>query len=88
MKNYKRADRRYKKWIKFKRRVDIYLLYCSRWRLSEKEELREEIYAGQKQQWLRTTGKPCSCECCSPSYKRIVKSKLLKDIYKQIEDND
>ena len=86
MKNYKRADRRYKKWIKFKKRVENNMRYCWSRNLQKKEELRKEILLGQSYTWLKTTGSPCSCDDCSPKYKRPKKSEILKSIYKKIND--
>jgi len=100
MKDYKRAYRRYKQLINFKRRVKNWTkrngVTCY-WSPVEtphivyqtREELRREIYAGQSHTFLKTTGNPCSCFICSEynKYNRPKSQNIQKDIFIQIQDN-
>ncbi len=86
MKNMKRAYRRYKKWIKFKRRVNNWTCYYDDSRL--RDEWREEIFNGQNCTWLRTTGRPCNCWICTnqDKYVRPPKCEVQKEIWEEYLD--
>ena len=77
-----REYRRYKKWVKFKRRIDIWTQKDTAFRVDK--DWKQEIINGEKATWLRTTGMPCSCPMCSFSYKRPQKQYVQKDIFEQI----
>lgn len=79
MKNYSRAYNRHKQHVKFIRRVKNWL----------KRELNSENVSkaldGEILTFLRTTGKPCSCDMCTyPKYKRVSQHKILQEELKQV----
>lgn len=78
MKNMKRAYRRGKAYYAFMRRFKKWT--CNMYKTSpwDGEQFKKEVLSGEKWKWLRTTGKPCSCDGCSPTYKRPQKQYWLK----------
>lgn len=76
MKNMKRSYRRGKAYYAFMRRLKIWT--CNITSTWNSEQFKKDVISGKKCNWLRTTGKPCSCEGCSPSYKRPQKQYWLK----------
>ena len=98
MKNYKRAYRRYKKQVKFLRRLKNWIkpgdtsYYDNKdHRIYEKsrEEVLQAAINGECYTWLRTTGNPCNCFCCSEmnKYIRDKRQNINQDIWNQIQDN-
>ena len=95
-KSYKKAYRRHcaRKKLKLRARkwegmfsMDYQPFQFSR--VASWGEIWQKIEKGELACWLRTTGKPCSCECCSPSFKREKREKIKKYIYNTIfEDNE
>jgi len=94
MKDLKRAYRRYKKEVHFKRRAkNVYpwMGYSS----AEHEqhlswaEYWNKIQSGERATWLRTTGRPCNCTMCTEyyKYKRPKKGDITKIINSQIMDS-
>ena len=92
MKDYKRSYRRYKKEIKFLRRVKIWIklghsLYIKDGRIIDTtgQEVRESALKGECYTFLRTTGNPCNCYCCSEmnKYKREQRQYTVKNILKK-----
>lgn len=83
MKDMTRAYRRYKKWVKFKKRVDNWTCYHGENRV--RDEFREEILEGVRCTWLRTTGRPCNCWMCSGEYKyvRPPKDQIQKEMWEE-----
>lgn len=89
MKNMRRAYRRYKKWVKFKKRVEEWTRGTYILEPETREEWVEEIYKGETHNFLKTTGKPCSCSMCSyDKYKRTQSQYIQKGINEQIDDNE
>lgn len=95
MKNYKRAYRRYKKYVKFKKRLNIWIkpgpgLYFDKGELvyMQKVDVIKQAMKGECYNFLRTTARPCNCYDCSTyeKYKRPLKSIVKKEILKLIED--
>ena len=84
MKNTKRAYRRHKKRVKFEKRLNDWFSYWgdTPWKYENIEKAR----LGEGWTFLRTTGKPCSCDGCSPNYKRPPKSKTQKEIWDGLYD--
>lgn len=88
MKDLKRAYRRYKKEVHFKRRaknVFSWMGYSSEpceqhlsW-----AEYWNKIQSGERATWLRTTGRPCDCDMCTTydKYKRPSKSEMYNLIH-------
>jgi len=93
-KNYKRAYRRHcsKKKLKQRSKKWAQFFYLPTYGKEEESETKSwsyiwnEIQSGNCGRWLRTTGKPCSCEGCSPTFKREPSFKILKNIVKDLED--
>jgi len=90
-KDHKRAYRRHCARKKFKRRAKLWgpmwtldHTYGSPRRIKSNAEIWEEIKKGEIGTFLRTMGTPCSCDCCSPSFKREVKGKIQQEIYNMI----
>ena len=85
MKTYKRAYRRYKKWIKFKKRVDQWTNY---WSPDPVRQYKADILAGRSCTWLKTTARPCNCFGCSGAnkYVRPKKQDVLKEVWEEIAD--
>jgi hypothetical protein len=83
MKNYKRAYRRWKKQVKFKRRVNLWIHDLT---YNRKDGLKERILKGESHRFLKTTGCPCNCYMCSGmnKYKKIPKFKILKECFNDI----
>ena len=97
MKNYKRAERRWKAKCKFEKRIKLWAPlnrsqnFISRdrrlYQLSG-EELRDKIREGEYWKFLRWTSTPCSCSMCSyPKYERTPKGKINRQIWDEISDN-
>ena len=95
MKDYKRAYRRYKKHVKFVRRFKnwikpgIKLYYDSEMHRvydADREEIFQMALKGECYTWLRTTGNPCNCFCCSEDnkYVRTPKQYINKEIKNRI----
>lgn len=85
MKDYKRAYRRHKKYVKFIRRAKNWF------KSSQDEEYNlQQALEGKCCTWLRTTGRPCNCYMCSnyEKYKRPLKNIVKKDILNQMTDVD
>ena len=97
MKNYKRAERRWKEKCKFEKRIRLWVpagqsqyLMIKDSRLVEYscEELRNKIRKGEYWNFLKWTSTPCSCGMCSyPKYERIPSFKINKDIWNDIQDD-
>lgn len=96
MKNYKRAYRRYKKYVKFKKRLDVWIkpntdLFINKGVLvyKRKVDIIKEALKGECYTFLRTTSRPCNCYMCSTyeKYKRTPKSVIQKEIFKQISND-
>lgn len=91
-----RAYRRYKKEVKFKKRLKKLLPrrgmeryygvngWCSY------EEYVEQIKKSQNWTWLKTTSTPCSCDMCSYQKYRNERTKenrqAMKEAWKEIEE--
>lgn len=87
MKNYKRAYRRYKQYVKFKRRLDNWFKGCRY--PAYKDEVYQQALKGQACTWLRTTGNPCNCSMCQYyKYERLPKQKIMKEVWKAIEEDE
>ena len=85
MKNSKRAYRRYMKYAHTRKRA----LNHKHWFYGNKKsnaEFLEEVFKGETALWLRHTGKPCSCDCCSPKYARPTKYQVDLLIKDQLDD--
>lgn len=96
-KSYKRAYRRHCFDKKFKQRAKKretwFRLDCEnrdefdRSTYQSWAKIWKDLKEGKYGHYLRTTGQPCSCEMCRyPYYKREEKSKVLKRIWKDIQD--
>lgn len=85
MKNMKRAYRRYKKFVKTKKRAeDNY--YWLGWDNNSKAEFINEVMTEGRSAWLQTTGTPCSCWMCQyGKYERLTSEEVRKIIDEQIE---
>lgn len=85
MKNYKRAFRRHMKQVKFEKRLNNWFSHWqnSSWKLNCLDEARR----GQSFTFLRTTGKPCSCAGCSPTYSRKQKHLIQQQIWDDYLDS-
>lgn len=83
----KRAYRRYKKQVKFKKRIKNWTKGMYTWNPQKKEEWIKEILEGKSHTFLRTTGNPCNCWMCSVEnkYIRPKKQDVQKDIDEQLE---
>lgn len=86
-----RAYRRYKKWIKFKKRTEKWTTGTYSWKPELREEWRKKILEGKSCTWLRTTGNPCNCYSCSEENKYRkdrgkIKREVLKEVLEQIEE--
>lgn len=70
-KDYSRAYRRHMKYVKTKKRSlkwlgnDSSLFDCT-----TIADALDKVFKGEYWQFLRTTGKPCSCDICSENFKR------------------
>lgn len=78
MKNYSRAYNRQQKQTKFLHRVkkwySVYHMYNS----GNYDLEIEQTLAGQRANFLKTTGRPCNCECCTYlKYKRPNNKKII-----------
>lgn len=78
-----RAYRRHKQASKLLRRIKKW----AKWQSMTPEEFRLSVMNGNKN-WIRTTGRPCSCYTCSyESYKRLPKSQLKRIIDEQLQNS-
>ena len=73
-KNYKRAYRRHKRFVKFNNRTNVWIqsitvLYGESGELVSHGEKKKEILDGKSHNFLRTTGNPCNCYGCSGMFK-------------------
>lgn len=92
MKNYKRAERRHKKYVKFIGRLKNWIkpgesLFIDNKRIVSKsrEDVIQEALKGNCYIFLRTTGRPCSCYSCSYyKYKREQRQYIKKQIDKEL----
>lgn len=85
MKESKRALRRYKKKVKFKKRLKIWL---SNWDNAERRKEEKKALNGESWTFLRTTGRPCNCWSCTyEKYERTPKCKINKKIWDDIQDD-
>ncbi len=86
MKNLKRALRRHQWEVKFKKRIKNWLKDCTK----NKQSLVEEILKGEICTFLRTTGNPCNCYCCSGynKYVRIQKQYTKKAVENFLLEED
>lgn len=88
MKNYKRALRRYKKKVKFKKRIKIWTQGTYNYHPQKREEWIKEIERGESCTFLRTTARPCNCWMCTcDKYERTPKFKINKQIWNDIQDD-
>ena len=83
MKNYKRAERRHKKKVKFLKRLKKWF-----YNIVDNESRREDEHLamqGKGYTFLRTTSCPCNCYMCSEynKYKREPKNKVIKQEFKR-----
>lgn len=89
MKNMKRAYRRYKKEVHLKRRARNYYDWSYSLSIHKEScwaEFKESVEFGESYTWMRSTGKPCSCNMCSHNkYSRLPKSDVKKIIKNQLE---
>ena len=93
-KNHKRAYRRHKWNVKFKNRSLKWTNYGNRLfylgydkRVEGIDILHNYIYTGKWWTFLRTTGKPCSCNLCSDDkYKRKRKQYIVKEAFDEIAE--
>ncbi len=86
MKNYKRALRRWKKEVKFKKRIKIWTNQTYTFRSREKDVWIKEIEEGKSCTFLRTTSRPCNCwDCTYEKYERTPKQKVDKMIWEDIK---
>jgi hypothetical protein len=80
MKNYSRAYNRYKQHTKFVRRVKNWFCKDGIY----KEKWIKETLEGKRQQFLRTTGRPCNCYGCTyKQYVRVPKHKVMKEAFEE-----
>ena len=87
MKDYKRALRRHKKHVFFKRRLKNWLQTCNN--QQERKSVYQAALDGLVCTFLRTTSRPCNCYICTyKTYDRIPKFKWLKDVWDQIGKGD
>lgn len=82
MKDRKRAYRRYKKEIKFKKRIKNWARGSYSFGYKNREEWIDAILKGETSTFLRTTGTPCNCWMCSGEnkYQRPQKQYIKKEI--------
>jgi len=91
-KDHKRAYRRHCARKKLKLRAKKWWPLLSLPTIGEHEsgftkkwaDIWSKVECGEYARWLRTTGKPCSCEMCSPPFKREPKDKVQKEIFKAV----
>lgn len=83
MKNYSRAYNRYKKHVKFIKRVNNWM--NKNWNSSDYyHQEKKKALSGEGYTFLRTTGRPCNCEMCTYlKYKRTPKHKIIRDAFKE-----
>ena len=62
--------------------------FNDRTRIKSWGEIWQEIQEGKYGRWMNTTGTPCSCEGCSPTFVRESRSKIKKEIYNTIFEDD
>lgn len=96
MKDYKRAERRWKSTCKFEKRINIWVHqgmylktdnndYCGLGG-HQLEDVKNEIRDGKFWTFLKETSTPCSCSMCSyPKYDREPKGKVNKKIWDDIQ---
>lgn len=85
MKDNKRALRRWKKHVKFKKRIKVWL---SNWNNFDRRIEEQKAINGEGWTFLRTTSRPCNCWMCQyEKYERIPKSKIDKEIWDDIQDD-
>lgn len=83
----KRAYRRYKKEVKFKKRVYIWTKGIWGHTPQEHENWIKEIFEGKSCTFLRTTGRPCNCWMCTyKKYDRPKKQDVQKDIWERLDE--
>ena len=83
----KRAYRRYKKFVKTKKRAeDNY--YWLGWDNNSKAEFVNEVMTEGRSAWLQTTGRPCNCwMCCNyDKYDRPKSQDVKKDIWERLDE--
>jgi hypothetical protein len=87
MKYTKRSYRRYKTWVKFKKRIDLQIAIRTCYVTANDD--RQNILEGKSHLRLRTQGRPCNCSMCTPDrfydkFNRDQKQYWLKDAQEQI----
>ncbi len=96
MKNYKRAERRWKSECKFEKRINLWVpgnktqlfIGDNGFERLSSADLKNKIREGECWTFLKWTSTPCSCHMCSyPKYERTPKSKINKQIQDDIQDN-
>lgn len=88
MKDYKRALRRWQRYVKFKKRIKTWTQKTWSHSLQKREEWIKEITEGKSSTFLRTTGSPCNCWMCQyDKYERIPKNKINKKIWEDFQDD-
>ena len=86
MKESKRALRRFKKEVKFKKRLKKWL--CN-WSNPDRRVQEENSIKGEAWTFLRTTSRPCNCWMCQyDKYERTPKNKIDKQIWDDIQDDN
>lgn len=86
MKDRNRAYRRHKKWVKFKRRLDMWVEKSSSSWCDYDSDFKDNVIKGEYCTWMRTTSKPCNCFICSGEnkYNRPQKQYILKEAFEEI----
>lgn len=88
MENHKRAFRRWKKYVKFVKRIQIWIQGTYVYNPGLREEWKREILEGKTHTFLRTTSSPCNCEMCTcEKYERPLKNELKKQIWQDYQDD-
>lgn len=98
MKETKRAHRRWKKHVKFIKRLKTWIKpgmtrYFGRDEFGypiekQREDIIQEALKGTCYRFLRTTGNPCNCDGCTYlKYERPLKSKINRQIWDDIQDD-
>jgi len=95
MKNYKRAERRWKAKCKFEKRIRLWapgnkstlFIGDNGFENISSADLKKKIREGKCWTFLRWTSTPCSCSMCSyPKYDRTPKDKINRQIWGEIQD--
>lgn len=80
MKETKRALRRHQFRTKFEQRIKVWFKDSYYYGDGSAEESIARVRKGERSNWVRTTGTPCSCWGCSGSTKFVREQKQYIDI--------